>query len=67
MVWGIQVVHAEAVIQKIYRLAYEAQLLAGNLGAIFDSAGYARSTMRANIRGIEFKTVPKNCPNHCNS
>jgi len=45
---------SEAVIKKIYRLASEAQLLAGNLGAIFDNISVARGT----IRGIEFKTVP---------
>jgi outer membrane protein OmpA-like peptidoglycan-associated protein len=46
------------VIKKVYQLAYEAQLLSGNLEATIDSTGSARGAMRHKIRGIELKKRP---------
>jgi len=50
-------VPSKAVIKKIHRLAYEAQLLAGNFDAVLARSKKITGTMRGK-RDIEFKTMP---------
>ncbi|HEC85657.1 MAG: hypothetical protein DRR19_21730 [Candidatus Parabeggiatoa sp. nov. 1] len=49
---------SQTVIKKVYYLASEAQILAGNLGAIVSQSGKASGMMRDNVRGVEFKKRP---------
>ncbi len=46
---------SQTVIQKIYQLASEAQILAGNLDTSIDSVGEAQGIMRDNIRDFKPK------------
>jgi outer membrane protein OmpA-like peptidoglycan-associated protein len=44
-----------SVIKKVYRLASEAQILAGRLDTIIDSSGKGSGMMRDQVRGVVFK------------
>lgn len=48
----------QTVIKKIYHLASETQILAGNLAAIVSPSGKASGIMRDNVRGVTFEKRP---------